>query len=444
MRRYVIIGTGAAGIGAAEAIREQDPAGELLLVSDDPYGYYSRPGLAYFLTGEIPERQLFPFTQADFRQLGVHWQQARAVRLHPAEHQVELHDGRRLPYDRLLIATGSTAVRAGVPGADLQGVVKLDSLEDARRILKLARRGSRAVVTGGGITALELVEGLRARGVHVTYFLRGDRYWSNVLDEMESRIVERLLHEERIQIQFRTELAEILGKRGQVAGARAKDGRVFPCSLVAVAIGVRPQLALASASGLKIDRGIVVDDCLQTSAPDVFAAGDVAQVFDPYTGQSVLDTLWGTAREQGRAAGRNMAGHTAPFRKGLAFNVTRLAGLTTTIIGQVGSGRDDDVVGIARGDSEIWRQLPDAIAAQDHFEVNRLRILVGKQRLLGAIVMGDQSLSAPLQDMVARCADIHPIRDRLLQPGAPLGDLLAGHWTQWKGMYADRASRTAQ
>jgi NADPH-dependent 2,4-dienoyl-CoA reductase/sulfur reductase-like enzyme len=298
-------------------------------------------------------------------------------------------------------------------------------------------------VVGGGITALELVEGLRSRNVHTTYFLRGERYWSNVLDPVESSIIEHRLKEEQVDIQYRTELDEILGQRGQVSGVRTKDGRIFPCGLVAVAIGVQPQKELAVASGLKTEKGIVVDQYLQTSAPDVFAAGDVAQGIDPITGQPVLDTLWGPARDAGRIAGLNMAGRMSVYQKAPAFNVTRLAGLTTTIIGQVGGGKDEDLLGIARGDSEIWRQLPDAIAAQANFEVNRLRILVGKERLLGAIVMGDQTLSFPLQHLIRHPANISTIREDLLAPGAVLAHLIAGFWTQWRND-ANPASRPSQ
>jgi NADPH-dependent 2,4-dienoyl-CoA reductase/sulfur reductase-like enzyme len=183
---------------------------------------------------------------------------------------------------------------------------------------------------------------------------------------------------------------------------------------------------------LKIDRGILVDECLQTSGPDIFAAGDVAQVYDPFTGKSVVDTLWGPARGQGAVAGMNMAGLSTPYSKPVAFNVTRLAGLTTTIIGMVGKGRDDDLVSIARGDSETWRQLPDAIVAQDNFDVNRLRLLIGEKTLLGAIVMGDQTLSRPIQELVAQQADITTIRARLMAPGAPLADLIADFWTEWR------------
>jgi hypothetical protein len=120
------------------------------------------------------------------------------------------------------------------------------------------------------------------------------------------------------------------------------------------------------------------------------------------------------------------------YRKPAAFNVTRLANLTTTIIGTVGSGRDEDVVGIVRGDSETWRQLPDAIAAQADFNINRLRLLVGESTLLGAMVIGDQTLSRALQHLVIQQVDIRPIRPLLLQPNPPLVDILTNFWTHRK------------
>ena len=435
-QRYLIVGTGAAGIAAAETIRGHDPGGEILLLGEESHGYYSRPGLAYYLTGELPEQQLFPFTEGDFDRLRLRRSHARVAGLQPQTHEVRLDDGRKLPYDRLLLATGSLAAMPPLPGIDLEGVVKLDDLDDAQRILKGCRRGRTAVVVGGGITALEIVEGLRARHVRTHYFLRGERYWSNVLDETESRIIEHRLQEEGIQIHYHTELAEIVGKRGRVTGVVTQDGRRMDCTLLAVAIGVRPRTGLAEGAGLATDRGIQVDEYLQTGVPDVFAAGDVAQVFDPLSGKSVLDTLWGVAVTQGRIAGQNMAGRTVPYYKPVPFNVTRLAGLTTTIIGTVGRGGDKDLVGIARGDSETWRQLPDALVAQDAFDVNRLRILVGEGSLVGAIVMGDQTLSLPLYQLVAQRADIGPIRDLLLEPAARLGDLIASFWTDWRKGHA--------
>ncbi len=430
MRRYIIIGTGPAGISAAEAIRSLDASGDILFITDDPHGYYSRPGLAYYLTGEIPEAMLFPWNERDFQDLGARRLHARVLSLDLPTHQVILHTGEKVAYDRLLIATGASASPLKTPGKDLEGVFKLDNLEDARHILKLARKARVAVVVGGGITSLEIVEGLVKRGVKTHYLMRGDRYWSNVLDETESRIVEHRLQEEGVQLHHHTELAEILGKRGKVAGVRTKDGRQIPCDILGYAIGVAPRASLAQASGIRVDRGILVNERMETSEPDVYAAGDVAQVFDPLSGQSVLDSLWHPAREQGRTAGLNLAGGSATYSKPVAMNVTRLANLTTTIIGGVGRGEDSDLLGIARGDSETWRRLPDAIAAQSDFDVNRLRVLVGKNTLLGAIIMGDQTLSQPLHRLILHQADISPVRNQLLQPNAPLADILADFWSK--------------
>jgi NAD(P)H-nitrite reductase large subunit len=442
IKRYVLIGTGVAALAALEAIRSLDNQAEVLMIGDEPAGYYSRPGLAYYLTGELNEAQLFPLGKAGLQSLGAQHIEGQITRIDPGSRQVLLESGQGYAYDRLLIATGAAASWPGIPGREAEGVVKLDCLEDARHILRLARRAKNAVVIGGGITALELVEGLVARKVNVHYFLRGDRYWGNVLDETESRIVEGRLRHEGVTIHYQTETEEILSERGRVVAVRTKDDRLIRCDLVALAVGIRPRKELAEAAGLKTERGILVDETLQTSEPEIYAAGDVAQVYDPVSGKHILDSLWGPARAQGAVAGANMAGARQVYHKPAAFNVTRLADLTTTIIGQVGAGRDDDLVGIARGDSETWRQLPDAIAAQADFEVNRLRVMVGETTLLGAIVMGDQTLSRPLQRMITEQVDISTIRGQLLHPDRPLAETLAEFWSAYRSGRCNAAQQS--
>ncbi|MBN1666131.1 MAG: NAD(P)/FAD-dependent oxidoreductase [Anaerolineales bacterium] len=440
MARYLILGSGPAGVAAAQAIRSQDAQSEVVLVGHEPFGYYSRPGLAYYLSGEIPEDGLFPIQAAEFQSMGVRQLQAEAVAIDPAGHQVQFKEGQRLTYDRLLLAVGAEARHIRAPGSDLEGVVKLDTLADARQILKLARKAKAAVVVGGGITALEIVEGLSARKVQAHYFLRKDRYWANVLDETESQVIQDRLEEEGVRLHFHTDLAAILGKRGRVRAVQTEAGREIPCQLVAVAIGIQPRLELAKSAGLQVERGVLVDEYLRSSAADIFAAGDVAQVYDPASGQHVLDSLWDAARGQGHAAGLNMTGLQTPYLKPVPFNVTRLAGLTTTIIGTVGRGDDPDLKSIMRGDSETWRQLPDAIVSQTGFSVNQIRLLVGEQRLLGAIVMGDQTLSQALHHLVRDRADISPIRDQLIQPGADLVETLVDFWTTWRKNHGTQQS----
>ena len=428
--RYVIIGTGVAGISAVEAIRSVDRSGEIIMLGDDPRGYYSRPGLAYFLTGELQDKALFPKTREDYAKMNFVFKMTRVLEIDRKGKRLHLEDHSHLSYDKLLIATGASAIPLNVPGANLQGVVKLDHLDDARGIVKYAKRGRTAVVVGGGITALELTEGLLARGMRVHYLLRGNRYWSNVLDEHESRIVEGRLNYEGVNLHFHSEVQAILGKSNKVVGVQLRDGQTIRCSLLAYAVGIRPRAELARSAGLSMDRGILVNEYLQTDDQDIYAAGDVAQVYDPLTGHSVLDSLWNSAREQGAAAGMNMAGKNTQYVKTVPLNVTRLAGLTTTIIGMVGSGRDDDIVGIARGDSETWRQLPHAMVAQGGFDVNRIRLLVGKNHLIGAVVMGDQKLSLPLEKIISQKVDISPIREKLLDGNDKVTDVIADFWSQ--------------
>lgn len=434
MNKYLVIGAGVAGVSAIEAIRTKDAVGEIIQVFDDAAGYYSRPGLAYLLTGEVSEDCLFPYNKVDFDRLNVHQIKGRIKHICPPKKNVVMDNGKILFYDRLLISTGARAAEVKVPGVELDGVVKLDSLNDAHHILKYAHRRRTAVIIGGGITALELVEGFRARGLKVHYFLRGDRYWSNVLDNMESRIVEDRLSHEGVQIHYQTELGEILGKKGRVFSVVTTDGKKIDCDIVGIAIGIKPRTGIAESAGIKVSRGISVDEFLTTSDPNIFAAGDVAEVYHPDLGRGILDSLWEPARRQGYTAGLNMTGEKIPYSKGTPFNVTRLAGLTTTIIGALG-GRDEDtdVVGIMRGESEVWRQIPDALVAQSNFDVNRLRILFGENHLAGAILIGDQTLSRALFHLIVDKINISQIREKLLAPRSSITDVIANFWSEMIG-----------
>jgi NAD(P)H-nitrite reductase large subunit len=318
------------------------------------------------------------------------------------------------------------------PGGELAGVVTLDGLDDCRRIIAMARRGQPAVVVVVGITALELAEGLNARGMKVQYFLRGPRYWSDVLDEAESKIVMDRLSHEGIHIRTQTEVKQALGAKRHITGVETKAGEHVPCQVLAVAIGVRPRVDLGKQSGLVMNKGINVNEYLQTSMPDVYAAGDCAEVFDPTSGKATLDVLWPTALVQGRIAGANMAGARTPYVKGIPFNVTMLAGLKVAIIGSVGGGKNDDLVAITRGESEAWRIVPKTWILSATDDVNRVRLVVGDNTIAGALVMGDQSWSRPLQQLILAKADITPIRSALLAGGAAALAQLAQFYHHWR------------
>lgn len=432
MATNVIIGTGVAGFSAVEALSTMDPLAEILQISDDKDGFYSRPGLAYYLNGELPEKQLFPFPRNGKSNQNVQHVEGRVTRLDPATHQIEINGSGTISYDHVLLATGATSVPLKVPGEDLRGVVKLDDLEDTRKILALAKHNRSAVVVGGGVVGLELVEGLVARGVKVHYLIRSDRYWQSILDETESHSIEHHLVHAGVKLHYHSEITEVLGKHGRVIGVRTSAGEDIRCGLVAVGIGVRPRMELAKTAGLKTERGILVNEYLQTSDPDIYAAGDVAQIFDPSSGHSSIDNLWYPARKQGRIAAMNMAGQQQVYRRTVAVNVLRLAGVMTTIIGAIGSSRDDGEVYTTRGSSETWLELPNTLAMESSSELSHVRLMVGEQELLGALVMGDQKISRPLRDMVNARMDISPIRTQLLKSGAPLGQIVIDFWIKTK------------
>lgn len=436
-RSYVLIGSGPASISAAETIRVLDDDASITVVGAERYGYYSRPGLAYLLAKEVDEQGLYPVSRTEFARLRIDFIGERAARIDPAAHVVTLEGGRPLPYDRLLIATGSWAIPVGVPGAGLDGVTKLDDMHDAHDLIRRSGRAKAGVVVGGGITALEIVEGLCAHKVLVHYFMRKDRFWGNVLSEAESAIVEEGLRTKGVKVHHFTELAQVLGRDGKVTGVQTLEGETIPCDLVAVALGVLPQKELAEAAGLRCDRGILVDEHLRTSDQDIFAAGDIAEVADPVTGRGTVEVLWNSAVVKGRVAGNNMASERpVSYDAGAPLNVTRIAGFKITIMGTVGSGRDSDVQGIVRGDSETWSQLGESPVIETQVGDAHVRLALGERTLVGAVVMGDQALSFPLQELIAARADVPELVTALQKPGAPVGELIDRFWRDWRATCA--------
>jgi NAD(P)H-nitrite reductase large subunit len=433
LTRHVIVGTGVAGISAAGVLRKLDTSAEIFIVCEDPHGFYSRPGLAYYLTEEIPEKQLYIFSRKDWKNLNIRFINGTVTKLDMQNRSLGINNTHGLTYDRLLLATGSTAVPLKVAGAELPGVVKLDTLEDARRIITLARKAKSAVVVGGGIISMEMVEGLRSLGLKVHYFMRGNRYWSNVLDETESRIIEQRFSHEGIFLHYQTEIDEILQRKGKVGAVRTNNGEVISCQIVAEGVGVHPRMELAQEAGINCGRGILVNEFLETSQPGIYAAGDAAQIFQPETGESVVDTLWSPARQAGATAAMNMSGQRTPYKRKAIINVLRMSGIMVSIIGAVGGGTDADLVEVARGSSESWLQLPNTVALTSGGEVNHVRLMIGERTITGALVMGDQKLSSPLREMIGEQVDITPIRPLLLQPkSASLGDILMGYWMDKK------------
>jgi NAD(P)H-nitrite reductase large subunit len=410
-KHYLIIGNGAAGVSAAEIIRQRHPEGRITILTDEPYPLYSRPGIAYLLNGQVSEQQIMARTESFYRQHRLDLRVGQVARLDVSGQTAYLTSGQAVGYDVALLATGATAVPATFPGSDLDGVVTFDTLDNAKNVLRRARKAKTAVIVGGGITAMELAEGVRRQGVQTHLLQRHDRIWSRLFDERESAIIEQQIRHEKIHLHYREEIAEVVGKRGKVAAAHLKSGETLNCQMVGVAIGVRPNVALVQDTAVQVKQGVLVNGYLQSSVPTLFAAGDVAQVYDHWTQAHHLDILWPSAISEGRVAGYNMVdvahGHTPqqPYDKGMPFNAALLFGIHVTIIGQVGAQREvsqQEAAYLSRGSSQVWT-APFSLnvhSAWERHDLNSVRVVLSNGRFVGALIIGNQELADPLRYLI--------------------------------------------
>jgi nitrite reductase (NADH) large subunit len=448
MTRYLILGNGAAGATAAEEIRARDPKGSITMVSPEPYPMYSRPGLAYVLLNDVPEQQIIARQPEWYAAQRINVVYTGATRLEPAAAQVLLANGQRLSYDKLLIATGARAVPLPYPGSDLDGVVYLDTLDDTKKLMARMKNGRRAVVIGGGITALELADGLAHHRLETNYLVRKQALWSAVFNEAESKLLEERMKHHRVKIHFNSEIAEILGdKNGRVKGVRLTNGKSLACDILGAGIGVKPVLDFARGAGLKTDKAILVNEFLETSLANIYAAGDCAQNYDRWTERYTHDVLWPTAIAGGRIAGANMTGQRQEYIKGTPFNACLLFGMHITAIGQLGGTREEAepeiFQHISRGSSEIWSSPPRGYAsAWADNGPSTLRLSLSDDVLVGALVIGQQTLADPLRELIEKQVNMRALHPYLEKGGPPMVQAILKIWANYRrGQVLGGASR---
>lgn len=377
---FVIVGNGVAGMEAAVALRAREPQAKITVVSEESDHFFSRTALMYVLAGQLRHQDTEPLERDAYARLSLERVRARAVGLDLAGRRLRLSGGQELPYDRLLLACGSRPRPAPWPGAQLAGVGHFVTLQDlawleaelhggpnrggppprpdahlersapdspyqsrpvaARRRGHLARQ---AVVVGGGLIGIEVVEVMLAAGLRPHFVVREEWFWPMAIDAAEGAWITQRLAGHGAQVHLGRGVVALEGQDGLVTGLRTDDGALLPADVVVVAIGVVPNTGWLAGAGLALEPsgGVRVGPDLSTSAPGVFAAGDCAAV-PGADGRPRVEQLWYTARDQGRIAARAMLGDPVRYERGLPYNSAKLMDIEYTTVGEVWTGPAPD------------------------------------------------------------------------------------------------------
>jgi len=401
--RVVVIGTGPAGITAAETLRRLDPSGSVTALSTEPFPPYSPAAMAdHFLTGR--EGPLY-WKGADVAsRLGIDERRRAAARAVDTDnHEVILDDDSRLAYEGLVIASGSR-LHAPLPRADAPGVLDFKSLAAAEAIVGAVRSGDArsAVVVGHGLVGVELALLLRSLGVDVTIVGRRPWIMPRVLDPVTAAVAERALVDRGVTLRLGVEAVGFVGEP-LVRGVRLAGGQTVEGDLVVAATGVRPHTEFLDGSGVDTGWGIHVDDFLRTSVPGVVAAGDVAEAADWLTGERYVHAIFPNAVTQGRIAAANLLGAGVRYDGAEAMNSLKHLGVPVVAMGTTAD--PDDILRWSEGSS-----------------VRSIYLREGT--IVGAQLAGDISGAGVYHSLMMRRADVGIFGSRLVEPGFSAGDVI--------------------
>jgi len=396
--RYLILGASAAGINAAKTIRELDSAGEITVISRDEQ-VYSRCMLHHVISGErSPEKA--GFVEADFfKEYNIRWLAGReAINLDTTGKKVKLSNGEEERYDRLLIATGASSVLPPVENlARGKQVRSLRHLADARVIARMAGETDTAAVIGAGLVGMDAAYALSRRGVKVSVIEVAGQLLPLQLDRRAAEKYEQLCRQHDMEFYF-DEMVEsaILDAQDNVTGLKLKSGKIVPCGMVVVAAGVRPNIKFLKDTSIETGRGVKVNECQETSVAGVFAAGDVCESRETFTGEVMLTPIWPAAVQQGQVAGSNMAGVPKGMEDNFAFrNAMTFFGLPAVSFGFI-NPPDASYREFIEEDAETYK-----------------KIILRNGRVKGAVLQGDITGAGLLAALIKEGIDVINYQERI-------------------------------
>lgn len=394
---HVIIGTGPAGVNAAETLRRLNPDSKITMIGGEGEAPYSRMAIPYVLEGQIPEQGTHLRQQpGHFDRLGIEFISGPVTGVDSGNSAVALKDGSTISYDKLLIAAGASPVKPPVPGLDLPGVHHCWTLHDMRAIEELATAGENVVLMGAGFIGSIILEALKSRRVNLTVVEVGDRMVPRMLDETAGGLLKRWCEGHGVTVLTGTGIDRV-EQDGSGLSIHLTSGDSLPATLLVVAAGVRPNTGFLQDSGIDIGHGIKVDQHQQTSLPDIYAAGDIVESHDISTGEISVMAIQPVVVDHARVAAANMAGARASYEGALAMNVLATLGLITTSFG-LWHGADSGEQAMSL-DAENYKYL--------------------RLEFHGNCLVGAQSLGLPehvgmLRGLIQSKIDLGPWKDRLI------------------------------
>lgn len=406
---YLIIGGGIAGTTAAETIRERDLSGAVAIVSEEPHPLYSRVLLPNYVKGVSSRAQVFLRAPGDYQTKRIVFLTGSAVSLDTAARAVGLKDGRTLGFGKLLIASGGHPRQLGVPGEGLLGVSRFQTIEDADRMRTLLADSRRAVVAGSGFIALEYLEILSSRNIPTTLVSRQPYFFSRFLDPAGGDLLHGYFRSHGIILHVNDRLAAIAGEE-RVGSVELERGGSVPCDFVGLGIGLRRNTAWLAETGIALTpSGVATDECLETSEPGIFAAGDIADFYDVALGFRHTHGNWGNAFRQGELAGRNMADPKgrAPYAGVTSYGIRSL-GFHAALVGRADGGE---------GIMTITRLDPDAKTYS--------RFFLKEDRLVGAALINRPQDRPVISTLIRDAVTIGKSRDQLADPAFDISRLIS-------------------
>ena len=400
---YVIIGNSVAAVGAVRGIRNIDPSGNITVISRERHTAYGRPLISYLLGGLVTEKRMPYLPEGFYEQHRVNLLlNSEVVTLDGSRKQVKLAGGEAIPYDRLLIATGGDPFVPPIVGlSDKEKVFTFTTWDDAAKLKGLAADIDRVVVIGGGLIGLKAAEGLHLLGKNVTIVELADRILSAAFDRPAGRIVAKKMKANGIDVITEDTVVKVEGEGAEITGVTLKSGDFIPCDTVIVAIGVRPAAGFLKGSKVEVNRGVVVNDAMETSAKGIFAAGDVTEARDFFSGQKNPMPIWPDAYIQGDIAGTNMAGGSKGYSGGLAMNSIEFFKVSTISMGITNPSDPAEYEVLTYLDLENYQYR---------------KIVLQGNLLVGAVLVGNVERAGIFSGLVRERIDVTPFKERLLAP----------------------------